>query len=284
MGVPVVTLRSWETRYGIGSGHRTAGGHRRYERDGVERLQRMRNLIAAGTTAREAARLSAMATPVGDDRSAPDVWTARESRDLVDRASAFDVAALTDQLDACLAVRGLRVAWEQVIGPALQELGTRQQALHDCTDIELLLTQTSSEAIDRYADRRRRSHGARLARPILLVCCPGERHHLPLKVLHGVLLEQGVPAVVLGPGLPADAVTAAIERAAPPVVVLWSMVRRPGIMAFYDDVAARHDIVTYAVGPGWPRAADPITVLADAVDRIGEAWLATSTAPRRSGR
>lgn len=55
-GVPAATLRAWERRYGFPVPHRTAGGHRRYSADDIERLARATTLVAQGWNAGSAVR------------------------------------------------------------------------------------------------------------------------------------------------------------------------------------------------------------------------------------
>jgi DNA-binding transcriptional MerR regulator len=55
-GVAAGTLRTWDRRYGVGPAERTAGGHRRYSADDIERVRRMAELIATGVSPDSAAR------------------------------------------------------------------------------------------------------------------------------------------------------------------------------------------------------------------------------------
>ncbi|MEH3032490.1 MAG: MerR family transcriptional regulator [Aeromicrobium erythreum] len=54
--VPTATLRSWDQRYGLGPSVRTAGGHRRYTCEDVDRVRYMRMLLERGVAAMEASR------------------------------------------------------------------------------------------------------------------------------------------------------------------------------------------------------------------------------------
>ena len=56
LGLPAPTLRSWERRYGIPTTPRTAGGHRRYSAEALHELRLMRDEIARGKRAADAAR------------------------------------------------------------------------------------------------------------------------------------------------------------------------------------------------------------------------------------
>ena len=56
LGLPAPTLRSWERRYGIPTTPRTAGGHRRYSAESLHELRLMRDEIARGRRAGDAAK------------------------------------------------------------------------------------------------------------------------------------------------------------------------------------------------------------------------------------
>ena len=56
LGVPGPTLRSWERRYGLPTTTRSLGGHRRYRSAELIQLSLMRDEIAIGRQAADAAR------------------------------------------------------------------------------------------------------------------------------------------------------------------------------------------------------------------------------------
>ncbi|MBC7595031.1 MAG: MerR family transcriptional regulator, partial [Kineosporiaceae bacterium] len=55
LGIPAPTLRSWERRYGVPVTSRSSGGHRRYAEDELNQLRLMRDEIARGKRAADAA-------------------------------------------------------------------------------------------------------------------------------------------------------------------------------------------------------------------------------------
>src|SRR5918998_2594602 len=56
LGVPAPTLRSWERRYGVPDTPRSPGGHRRYSPEALHQLRLMRDEVALGRRAADAAR------------------------------------------------------------------------------------------------------------------------------------------------------------------------------------------------------------------------------------
>ncbi|WP_132186797.1 MULTISPECIES: MerR family transcriptional regulator [Kribbella] len=260
LGVPAVTIRSWEARYDIAPPTRSPGRHRRYSSEDIARLRRMQRLIAAGTPAADAARLSAIEPDQSDAQ--PELPAAEQVAALLADLESFRIDEAGAKLDGCLRQRGLQPAWEDVVAPALRRLQDRFQDTADCIDLETLLADEAARAVDRYAGGRRLGEAA--DSPVLLACCPGERHWLPLKVLQGVLLERGTPAVLLAPDLPPDAVLRAARRASPRAIVLWSLTPRPAQAILRRRLIARGE-QTVAAGLGWSPKVDPLTHLDDAV-------------------
>jgi DNA-binding transcriptional MerR regulator len=258
LGIPAVTLRTWDARYGVSPSGRTAGLHRRYTEADIQRLRRMQRLIARGVSAQDAARLSVRG---GRSASARLADTAVAADGLIAATEALRTAEIGDLLDSCLDQRGAGPTWTEIVAPAFRELGVRFTTAGDCTDIELLLSNAFTAALDRYLYRRQLRPDT--THPTLLVQCPEDRHTLPLTVLRAVLLERSQPVVLLGPGTTPTAVMNSIARADPAAVVLWASMRRPGQARLRQRVGGTgHQ--TFTAGPGWPRQNEPLTSLSDA--------------------
>ena len=58
--------------------------------------------------------------------------------------------------------------------------------------------------------------------PYSMASAPEDMHDLPLRALPAALAEQGIRAHLLGARTPLDALTDAVRRLGPPVVVLWA--------------------------------------------------------------
>ncbi|WP_433167061.1 MerR family transcriptional regulator [Kribbella sp. CA-247076] len=257
LGIPAVTLRTWDARYGVGPSARTSGLHRRYTPWDIDRLRRMQRLIATGIAAGDAAQLSLR-------ESTPPTAEGLDRR-IVELAESVSVAELAGVLDDHLMTHGAGTTWTELVSPAFRILGERFDSVGDCTDIEILLADAVQAAVERYLDRRVLTSGR--GRPVLLVQCPEERHTLPLTMLRAVLLELGRPVVLLGPGSTEQAVMQAIARSDPRVVVLWALVRRAGQLRLRNRIEAAGCQVLLS-GPGWPASADALNDLPSVVDRL----------------
>src|SRR5918995_6752378 len=78
-GVPTELLRAWERRYGLLAPARTAAGYRLYSASDVRRVGRMRELLADGLSAAEAAR-AALGEPTLGARETPPASAAQDLR------------------------------------------------------------------------------------------------------------------------------------------------------------------------------------------------------------
>jgi len=257
LGIPAVTLRSWERRYGVGPSERSAGQHRRYSQDDVDRLRRMQLLIGQGTSAVDAARLSqSRRSGTGAEPTVDALLTAAES---------FRLAEVDELLDKSFASGGASGTWNELVSPAYRRLGRRFDEFADCTDIEIMLADAVEKAVERYVNGRElRREGND---PVLLVCCPGERHTLPMIMLQAVLLERSQPALLLGPDANPPAVVSAAERTAPSTVVLWALRRQAG-QAELRRQLLRLGYEVETAGPGWTRSLRTLSEFSEAAEAL----------------
>lgn len=220
LGISPITLRTWETRYGIGPSVREEGRHRRYTTQDIERLRLMRRLIAEGSKPREAARLALVRTLPTDDLVA-DADTTELIASLHEAAERLHLDTLADLLDTYIESRGVVTTWCDVLRPVITAIGDRSVHDENCRDVEWALAGAIAAALDR-SMRTNQVH-VDSGHAALLVCCPEERHTLPLRVLAAALHERSVPTVFLGEMVPADTALAAERRLRPAVVVLWAL-------------------------------------------------------------
>ncbi|TDO48932.1 DNA-binding transcriptional MerR regulator [Kribbella sp. VKM Ac-2571] len=249
LGVPTVTLRAWERRYGVGPRLRTDGKHRRYSTEDVDRLRRMIALMDAGMSAVDAARLSHAQGPVaGVD-------------DLLGRLESYRVVEVDEALERLFEDRGTGQAWKEVIAPVFRELERRAERRPDCADLEVTLAAAVDRAAQQHVARRRLEPSAGA---VLLVPRPGETHTVPLTILRAALIERGQPAIMLAAGGNDLSLLAAAQRLRPVIVVLWSMTRHAGQAALRRRFE-NSGYTTVTAGPGWPRPARDLDGLDQAV-------------------
>ncbi|MGQ7295434.1 MerR family transcriptional regulator [Quadrisphaera sp. KR29] len=176
-------------------------------------------------------------------------------------------------LAACSSKGPLR-AWEEVVEPARQALGRRWEATGPGVDSEVLLTAATLEAL-----RALRRPPERTTAVVLLAPAEGEADALPLHVLAAAVAARGVRPWVLAPGLPREAVAAAVRRTGPAAVLVHA--QRPVADAGAQLAPLprlRHPARLVLSGPGWDgtdlpegRAALRAPALAGALEVLLEA-------------
>src|SRR4051812_42041491 len=120
-GVSPELLRAWERRYGLLRPERSAGGLRLYAAADVERVRLMREHLAEGFAAAEAAELALAAPP---PPPAPPIMSPAVLREeLADALDRFDEPAAHAILDRLLAATTLDTLLGEVVMPYLRALG-----------------------------------------------------------------------------------------------------------------------------------------------------------------
>ena len=200
LGVPASTIRSWEWRYQLPTGRHREDGHRRYTRDDVAALTRMRDETAAGRGTGEAAALVAAAI------TAPPAQ-------VVDRLLAathrLHTQSIYETLQQSRQIHGLVVTLEQVILPALREIG--QQWADGSSDVahEHLLAGAVQSWL---STQRRQADPPTRSGAVVLACGPEDQHTLALEALAVLLSDQGFECRYLGGQTPISSLILAAER------------------------------------------------------------------------
>ncbi|MEV7774521.1 MerR family transcriptional regulator [Kitasatospora sp. NPDC086791] len=276
LGVSPTTIRSWESRYGIGPAHRDPGRHRRWEPHDVAVLEEMCRLTARGVTPAEAARVAlavaarpaAPGTPPLPSPAVPapggnilPVGTVRpECRGLARAAVRLDAPEMARILRRSIDDLGAVTAWTEVMTPALRAAGRKWAAEGErCVEVEHLLSWHVAAALRRAADRADDRAGRPPGPAALLAGTPTELHSLPLEAVAAGLAERGLAFRMFGPALPPEALLEAVRRTGPPAVLLWSQAARTADRALAHRVArttwgphgARTGPVVLTAGPGW---------------------------------
>jgi DNA-binding transcriptional MerR regulator len=247
LGISPITLRTWETRYGIGPSSREEGRHRRYTAEDIERLRLMQRLIADGTRPREAAGLALGRAQTGiSQRVGTDTDDLTAS--LNDAAEDLRLDIMADLLDSFFVSRGVVATWRDVLRPVIRSVGDRSVVDETCRDVEWALAGSIAAALDRSV--RVNQFHIKPGHTALLACCPQERHALPLRVLTAGLHERSVPTVFLGEMVPIETTLAAERRLQPSVVVLWALRQENAARALARRLHARH-VPLILAGSGW---------------------------------
>jgi methanogenic corrinoid protein MtbC1 len=233
LGVPTPTIRSWERRYGLPQASRTAAGHRRYSPEQVQALGRMRDAITRGHVSAEAANL-AKTTTMRTQAAQPLIDA------LLDAAQQLEPDQITTILDAASRQLGLDATMDDVLLPAMRQIGDKWQTGRCNVAHEHLTTET----VRAWLAHTAAANPARDARqPVILTCGPNDHHTLGLDAIGALLRRRGWPCRHLGASVPADSLAAAIRQVKPAAAVLVSHLpacRPAAVHALHAAMEALH--------------------------------------------
>jgi len=193
-----------------------------------------------------------------------------QTRGLARAAMSLDTPEVARLLRTAIAEHGVIGTWETLAMPVLQAIGDRWQVTGDGVDVE----HAFSEAL--LSELRRVTLGLgrpRNGSPVLLACAEGDYHTLPLHVLAAALAEEQVGARMLGAGMPAAALVAAVRRSGPAVVFLYARMRVADVEVLEVLPRQRPAPRLLVGGMGWhehrlPPSAHPVGSLGEAVDQV----------------
>jgi methylmalonyl-CoA mutase cobalamin-binding subunit/DNA-binding transcriptional MerR regulator len=225
------TLRSWELRYGIPAWSRGPGQHRRYLPDEVNALRLMRDEIGRGQQAGVAAEsVRRLLSGQGPAQRLIDQILAAAER--------LDAASIRGLLDDATGTLGLAACIDDVLLPAMRQIGVWWAVGH----CDVVQERMATEAVRAWLDRR----GAfapppTRPRPILLACGPSDLHTIGLEATAVLLRHQGWPCRVLGARTStATIATAARATAVAGVIVVCHLAT--GRLRAVESIRAVHDL------------------------------------------
>ncbi len=242
----------------------------------------------AGSQA-DAALLGIPAARTGPDASAP-VWPARsqgrhrpgggrvvampsgsrQARGLARAAMSLDTVEVTRLLRDAIRAHGSVRVWDDLAMPVLHAIGERWTQTGDGVEIEHAFSEAVVGVFRGVTGSLLR---ARNTRPVLLGCAEGDYHTLPLHALAAALAEAEVGCRLLGVGMPADALVAAVRRSGPAAVFLYARLATHDVEVL-DAIPRQRPAPRLIVGgPGWrcgelPPPAVQVGSLVDAVDEV----------------
>jgi MerR family transcriptional regulator, light-induced transcriptional regulator len=251
-------LRAWERRYGLLRPARSQGGFRLYTAADEARIRRMRDYLARGVAAAEAARLALDAEAAGRDARIPEAdvpppvtiaaspplqVAARELAEALDQFQEERAHALLDRL---LAAYQIETVLRDLLIPYLHDLGERWARGEVSVAQEHFAANLLRGRLLGLARGWGQGHGP----AAVLACLPGEQHELGLLAFGITLQRRGWRIVYLGPDTPIATIHQAIGRLTPDLVVLTGTV--PELFATHADAIAdlAHQVPVALAGAG----------------------------------
>jgi DNA-binding transcriptional MerR regulator/methylmalonyl-CoA mutase cobalamin-binding subunit len=234
-GVGIPLLRAWERRYGVVRPTRTPAGYRLYDDEAIARLRAMRLLVEAGWSPREAGPRVRSASPdeleqvVGASATAEASAGAAPSEPgrLVDgivRATAtMDPERLESSLDWAFASARFEAVVEDVIFPALKEIGDRWGR----GELDVGAEHAASAAVLRRIGSAFLAAASRPDGPTVVVGLPpSSRHEIPALAFATALRRAGLRAIYLGPDVPVESWLTAVRDTGAAAVALGASMQR----------------------------------------------------------
>lgn len=208
-GIPVETLRTWETRYGFPVPERKPSGHRVYPVASVPRLRRIAEALALGHRAGEVVGAPEEAldqlldtAPASSRAKVPDPAPASapdDNKELLRVVQSFDADRLTRVLLGEYARLGTLAFLERRIAPLLKAVG---EAWH-AGQLELRHEHFVSERVGDLLRSLRLPLEERATGPLVVFAClPGETHGLGLQMAALVLAGASLRVLYLGTEVP----------------------------------------------------------------------------------
>ena len=265
LGVPVPTIRSWERRYEFPAPPRTDGRHRRYGTVELEQLRALRDLVTKGHSTKDAVALVRRTTLKVSRDGSP-------AEQVLEAVLALDGDLLRAELDAAAERLGVEGAIQQVVLPAMREVGSRWREGRCDVGREHLATEIVRSWLSRQVYLAPQPFRPR---PIVLASGPQDLHSVGLEAFSVILARRGWPCRMLGARTPPEALVATVQSldAVAAVVTAQRAVTRrsavgaiaaahalPGVRAFYAGEAfaapaARKDVVGIYLGEDLVEAA-----------------------------
>jgi len=271
-GVSPELLRAWERRYGLIKPTRSPGGLRLYSAADLERVRLMRQHLANGLAAAQAAAEASRAG-VGETGVASPAFDSAEAREELALAlDGFDEPRAQALFDRLLAVTTIDTLLSEVVLPYLHQLGARWER----GDASVAQEHFASGVLRGRLLGLARGWGQGAGPDALLACLPGEWHDLGLIAFGLALRARGWRIVYLGGDAPIDTVEDTCRRLEPTLAVLHGidvgLVR--SVLPRLRDLAEQQTLAV--AGPvAWASELSGLDVVLLKSDPVSEAELVT---------
>jgi DNA-binding transcriptional MerR regulator/methylmalonyl-CoA mutase cobalamin-binding subunit len=217
-GVSEARLRTWERRYGVPKPQRSPTGRRLYEEADIAVIRRMATLVGEGLSAAQAAAAALAsddAVRVVPEAPAPLHPLAVE---IAEAAARYAEADLRRPLAAAVAELGWATAIDEVIFPALREIGDRWERADVTPAHEHFASQLARAEI---VAALHKLDPLDPGQPSVLLACPaGEEHELGVLAIALLLGQSGVRVTQLGANVPTTNLIEAAQATEPAAIGL----------------------------------------------------------------
>lgn len=222
-GVPAVTFRAWERRYGFPKPDRDTGGQRLYSEREITAIAWLAAQTARGVAISRAVAMvrgghARTVEPIEGARMAVPRSYATVRRDLADALLVLDASRAERILSEAFGLFPIEDVCLEVLEPVLVDVGDRWHA----GDLSVAEEHyVSSFVRARLFSLIRTYEATDLRGPLILTACaPNEWHEVGILLVSLFLARRGYVVRYLGPNLPLDGLSRLAMRHRPAVVVL----------------------------------------------------------------
>ena len=253
-------LRVWERRYGFPQSARTAGGHRLYSQQDVQRLQWVKLRIDEGMQTgqairalqhveREGEELVTQRTPAAlpQPNGSSESLTMLHQR-LLDSLLAHDAEASSRVLSDALALYPMESLIFDVILPVLNDIGEAWSSGQIDVATEHFATNHLREHLIMWTRTGPPSYHVN---PVVLACAPGELHEGSLLILSVLLRRLRWNVIYLGQTLPLDDLVTFVKEVDASILVFVAMTEETALTLaewthwLPDAAASGHPLISY---------------------------------------
>ncbi len=214
-GIAPATLRAWERRYGCLSPGRSEGGYRLYSERDIAILHWLKQQIDAGVSISRAAALLDMRQGSGDwtdqaiSRTSVELPSPPEGArataiivgDLVEALLAYDETRAEKILNEAFALHAVEIVAEEVVGPALVEIGDRWHR----GEASVIQEHFATGFLRRRLTALFNAYAQPASGPLAVTGAgPGEWHDVGILLVSIALRRQGWRVIYLGQNVPVD--------------------------------------------------------------------------------
>ena len=228
-GVNAITLRAWETRYGLIDPIRKSSGHRLYTQEHIDLINRVVGLLDRGmrigqVNAETLSGASVEGDPAEDKQSQ---WQ-RYINGMIAAIICFDEPALERIYGEALSFYPVRVVTEKLLTPLLKELGERwAKQRGSIAEEHFFGFYLRNKLGARFHHRSQTQTGPRL----MLAGLPGDLHEIGLLLFALEACDHGFQTILLGANMPLDELPAAVNKTNSAALILSGVIEpEPGVI------------------------------------------------------
>lgn len=249
-GIAPATLRAWERRYGVLSPGRSDGGYRLYSERDVATLRWLKAQVDAGVSISRAVALLQMRHEAGEHpelelpRYARFVTAVGEIRgkeslinELVEALVAFQEPLAEGVLNEAFALYAVDVVAEEIMTPALVEIGERWHL----GEVSVAQEHFATAFLRRRLATLFHAYPQPLAGPLAFTAAaPAEWHDVGILLVSMALRRHGWRVLYLGQNMPAEGLVREARKLKPDLICISAATPEgaAGLEPIYRDVMA----------------------------------------------